>query len=417
MSPFAIFPWFLLFLIVTTTQPRRYGPLDGFWIPKCVTTGAQKTSVGSIGSKMEVKFQEIAMKFHILMHRYIYFLFEFDVSFLSGMAPFAPPPAVKHLVSSSERSIRFGVPLPLSAWGAPYRQASLSHWGRAWNQQVLDVKICEMEINGTKLRICSVWTRNPLQRLWVVFWFGGEHSVSKGNKKTLLLRSKCFSGHEKMFTCMNMAKVYKSIWMEKYNHHVIVVKASTYTVGEKPCAVGHPALGLWVLRWCPSSQHTTSFIFYEVTSWISAVLIFWLWNPSFNKNKWRYQARCTPSWVKHQHPVIPLSNSPETGLGQQRLWMLGGFAVVTPSWSLVQTQTGQVGQRQKHIMTSTDLVLCNCWKRDAEEHLLLSSLCSDPGHASGFFSKFLLQTAQIVAIQQHVGKQDMHVVERDSNKK
>lgn len=65
----------------------------------------------------------------------------------------------------------------------------------------------------------------------------------------------------------------------------------------------------------------------------------------------------------------------------------------------------------------TDLVLCNCWKRDAEEHLLLSSLCSDPGHASGFFSKFLLQTAQIVAIQQHVGKQDMHVVERDSNKK
>ena len=207
MSPFAIFPWFLLFLIVTTTQPRRYGPLDGFWIPKCVTTGAQKTSVGSIGSKMEVKFQEIAIKFHILMHRYIYCLFEFDVSFLSGMAPFAPPPAVKHLVSSSERSIWFGVPLPLSAWGAPYRQASLSHWGRAWNQQVLvdvvlfKVKICEMEINGTKLRICSVWTRNPLQRLWVVFWFGGEHSVSKGNKKTLLLRSKCFSGHEKMFTC------------------------------------------------------------------------------------------------------------------------------------------------------------------------------------------------------------------------
>lgn len=32
------------------------------------------------------------------------------------------------------------------------------------------------------------------------------------------------------------------------------------------------------------------------------------------------------------------------------------------------------------------------------------------------FSKFLLQTAQIFAIQQHVGKQDMHVVERDSNK-
>ena len=44
MSPFVIFPWFLLFLIVTTTQPRRYGPLDGFGFPS--VTGAQKTSVG-----------------------------------------------------------------------------------------------------------------------------------------------------------------------------------------------------------------------------------------------------------------------------------------------------------------------------------------------------------------------------------
>ncbi len=316
MSHFVILPWFC--------QPRRYGPLDGFWIPKCVTTGAQNTSVGSFGtvlailwSKMEVKFQvaHLDALIHLFFVSFNVLKIQLDVisvrygSLCATSSGKAFGLKLRAIPNGSD--FRFGVASGAErTWGAPYRQASLSHWGKAphhWKMLKIkeqEKRRCSMLID---MNLQHFWmSRNPLQRLWVVFWFGGEHSVWKRSLKTLLSRSKCFSGHEKMFTCMNVT--WQRCW-NVYEWKSTIAMSSLLRHPPTPSGKSHVQLDTqdWDCE-CSAGAHlaNTQLRSFSMKSLhglvISAFYIFLPWNPSFsNNNKWRYQARCTPSWVKHQH--------------------------------------------------------------------------------------------------------------------
>lgn len=284
--------------------------------------------------------------------------------------------------------------------------------------------------NGTNLQ--QFWTRNPLQRLWVVFWFGGEHSVSKRNIKTLLLRSNASQDVRRcspVWTWQRCTKVYEwksTITMSSLLRHPPTPSGKSHVQLDTQhwdceCSAGAHLANIQLHSSSMKSLHgLVLFIYFhyeilasiqqeqqvevpgQVHSKLSQTSAFHQLSLATDRDE-SYTSytpvQLTRDWSRPTkaldvgrlccgHTVLELSaDADRSGWTKAKKHNDKKLLDKGKKWK----DKGRKRQINFEEM-ETDLVLCNCWKRDTKEHLLLSSLCSDPGHASGFFSRFLLQT-------------------------